>query len=71
MRTFGQVAAGERHTGGAGDGRRLFAGWRDPAVRRGGLWARSVAWDPWFLVGGLALGVVVGFYELIKTTYRK
>ncbi|HVG56016.1 MAG TPA: AtpZ/AtpI family protein [Vicinamibacterales bacterium] len=25
----------------------------------------------WFLVGGLALGVVVGFYELIKTTYRK
>ena len=25
----------------------------------------------WFLVGGLALGVIVGFYELIKATYRK
>jgi F0F1-type ATP synthase assembly protein I len=27
--------------------------------------------SPWFLVAGLLLGVVVGFYELIKTTYRK
>ena len=27
--------------------------------------------SPWFLLGGLVLGVVVGFYELIKTTYRK
>lgn len=27
--------------------------------------------SPWFLVGGLVLGVVVGFYELIKTTNRK
>ena len=26
---------------------------------------------PWFLLAGLVLGVVVGFYELIKTTYRK
>ena len=26
---------------------------------------------PWFLLGGLVLGVVVGFYELIKTTSRK
>jgi F0F1-type ATP synthase assembly protein I len=25
----------------------------------------------WFLVGGLMLGVVVGFYELIKATYKK
>src|SRR5688500_7942273 len=25
----------------------------------------------WFLVGGLTLGVIVGFYELIKATYRK
>ena len=25
----------------------------------------------WFLVGGLLLGVVVGFYELIKATYKK
>jgi F0F1-type ATP synthase assembly protein I len=27
--------------------------------------------SPWFLVAGLVLGVVIGFYELIKTTYRK
>ena len=26
---------------------------------------------PWFLLSGLILGVVVGFYELIKTTNRK
>jgi|SRR5687767_13351711 F0F1-type ATP synthase assembly protein I len=26
---------------------------------------------PWFLLAGLILGVVVGFYELIKTTNRK
>ena len=27
--------------------------------------------SPWFLLSGLALGIVVGFYELIKATYRK
>ena len=26
---------------------------------------------PWFLVSGLFLGIVVGFYELVKTVYRK
>ncbi len=26
---------------------------------------------PWCLVAGLLLGVVVGFYELIKATYKK
>ena len=26
---------------------------------------------PWFLLTGLVVGVVVGFYELIKTAYRK
>ena len=26
---------------------------------------------PWFLLAGLILGVVVGFYELIKATQRK
>lgn len=25
---------------------------------------------PWFLVAGLALGIIVGFYELIKTVWR-
>jgi F0F1-type ATP synthase assembly protein I len=25
---------------------------------------------PWLLVGGLALGIVVGFYELVKTAGR-
>ena len=27
--------------------------------------------SPWFLVGGLTLGIVVGFYELVKTVYRR
>ena len=26
---------------------------------------------PWFLLAGLLLGVVVGFYELAKTVYRR
>lgn len=27
--------------------------------------------SPWFLVGGLFLGMIVGFYELVKTVWRK
>ena len=27
--------------------------------------------SPWGVVGGLTLGIVVGFYELVKTVYRK
>ena len=27
--------------------------------------------SPWFLLAGLILGVVIGFYELVKTAYRK
>lgn len=27
--------------------------------------------SPWFLVSGLALGIIVGFYELIKTVWRE
>ena len=27
--------------------------------------------SPWFLLGGLLLGVVVGFYELAKTVWKK
>ena len=27
--------------------------------------------SPWFLVGGLILGVVVGMYELAKTVWHK
>jgi F0F1-type ATP synthase assembly protein I len=27
--------------------------------------------SPWFLLAGLFLGIVVGFYELVKTVYRK
>jgi F0F1-type ATP synthase assembly protein I len=26
---------------------------------------------PWFLLAGLLLGIVVGFYELVRTVYRK
>ena len=30
-------------------------------------------WDssPWGLLAGLALGILVGFYELVKTVFRK
>ena len=27
--------------------------------------------SPWFLLGGLLLGIIVGFYELAKTVWRK
>jgi F0F1-type ATP synthase assembly protein I len=27
--------------------------------------------DPWLLLSGLMVGMVVGFYELVKTTWRK
>jgi F0F1-type ATP synthase assembly protein I len=27
--------------------------------------------EPWFLFGGLMLGLIVGFYELAKTIFRK
>jgi F0F1-type ATP synthase assembly protein I len=27
--------------------------------------------SPWFLLGGLVLGMIVGFYELIKTTWPR
>jgi F0F1-type ATP synthase assembly protein I len=40
----------------------------------GGLGYAFDAWrgtGPWGVVIGLLLGVVVGFYELIKTTWRK
>ncbi|OFW15214.1 MAG: hypothetical protein A3F70_12910 [Acidobacteria bacterium RIFCSPLOWO2_12_FULL_67_14] len=26
--------------------------------------------SPWFLLGGLSLGLIVGFYELAKTLWR-
>jgi F0F1-type ATP synthase assembly protein I len=27
--------------------------------------------DPWFLLGGLLLGVIVGFYELAKAVWPR
>ncbi len=27
--------------------------------------------SPWFLISGLALGLIVGFYELAKTVWHK
>jgi F0F1-type ATP synthase assembly protein I len=29
-----------------------------------------LATSPWFLMGGLALGLIVGFYELAKTVWH-
>ena len=30
-----------------------------------------LATSPWFLIGGLALGLIVGFYELAKTVWHQ
>ena len=27
--------------------------------------------SPWFLLGGMVLGIIIGFYELIKTAWPK
>jgi len=32
---------------------------------------RWLAASPWFLLGGVALGLIVGFYELAKVTFRR
>ena len=32
---------------------------------------RWLGTSPWFLVGGLILGIVVGMYELAKTVWHK
>jgi ATP synthase protein I len=32
---------------------------------------RWLGTSPWFLVGGLLLGIVVGMYELAKTVWHK
>jgi F0F1-type ATP synthase assembly protein I len=32
---------------------------------------RWLATSPWFLLGGLACGLIVGFYELAKTVWHK
>ena len=40
----------------------------------GGIGYAIDAWrgtSPWFLLGGLLLGIVVGFYELAKTVWRR
>ena len=37
-----------------------------------GYWADGwLGTEPWLLVTGLLLGMVVGFYEIIKTTLRR
>ena len=40
----------------------------------GGIGYAIDAWQgtgPWFLIAGLLLGIVVGFYELVKTVYGR
>jgi F0F1-type ATP synthase assembly protein I len=40
----------------------------------GGLGYAFDAWrgtEPWGLIIGLTLGIIVGFYELVKTAWRK
>jgi F0F1-type ATP synthase assembly protein I len=40
----------------------------------GGIGYAIDAWrgtSPWFLLAGLLLGIVVGFYELAKTVWRR
>ena len=40
----------------------------------GGLGYAIDSWrgtSPWFLIGGLVLGLIVGFYELAKAVWRR
>jgi F0F1-type ATP synthase assembly protein I len=40
----------------------------------GGIGYAVDAWrgtSPWFLLGGLVLGLIVGFYELAKTVFKR
>lgn len=40
----------------------------------GGLGYAADSWwstSPWGLLAGLALGILVGFYELVKTVFRR
>ena len=40
----------------------------------GGIGYALDAWrgtSPWFLLSGLLLGIIVGFYELAKTVWRR
>jgi len=40
----------------------------------GGIGYAIDAWQdtaPWFLISGLTLGIIVGFYELVKAAYRR
>jgi F0F1-type ATP synthase assembly protein I len=40
----------------------------------GGIGYAVDAWrgtSPWFLLAGLTLGIVIGFYELVKTVSRR
>jgi len=32
---------------------------------------KKYATDPWFLLGGILLGLIIGFYELAKVTFFK
>jgi F0F1-type ATP synthase assembly protein I len=32
---------------------------------------RWLGTSPWFLIGGLILGIIVGFYELAKIVWRR
>jgi F0F1-type ATP synthase assembly protein I len=32
---------------------------------------RWLGTSPWFVLGGLAMGIVVGFYELVKTAWPR
>jgi F0F1-type ATP synthase assembly protein I len=43
-------------------------------VLLGGIGYALDAWrdtSPWFLIAGLLLGIIVGFFELAKTIWRK
>jgi F0F1-type ATP synthase assembly protein I len=59
-----------RSSGAAGAAYTLVGG----IILLGGIGYAVDSWRgtaPWFLLAGLFLGIVVGFYELIKTVYQK
>ena len=51
-----------------------LAGWSDEVEQISQQYAERYCVErtsPWFLLGGLLLGLIVGFYELSKAVWRR
>ncbi len=72
VRPVGQIPAGERGPGGAGGAASYTL--IGAIILLGGIGYAVDAWKgtaPWGVFVGLSLGIVVGFYELVKTMWHR